>query len=147
VCSCTHVGFQLLIHKQAFNTFVPGLIQAVHTKTARSHVALCRNFSGPVSTTDPVKSSKDSAFFWWGMRIFCEWRHKWRTFRPPWSTSPGSGPKLLDGSISLKFLLETRLRSESFDTLDDLLGFQVLKLWSKVIKILKLWSKVIKIFD
>ena len=38
------------------------------------------------------------------------------------------GPKPLDGSISLKFLLETRLQSESFDTLDDLLGFQVLKL-------------------
>jgi len=29
----------------------------------------------------------------------------------------------LDGNISLKFLLETRLQSESSDTLDDLLGF------------------------
>jgi len=38
------------------------------------------------------------------------------------------GPKPLDGSILLKFLLETRLQSESFDTLDDLLGFQVQKL-------------------
>jgi len=28
----------------------------------------------------------------------------------------------------LKFLLETRLQSESFDTLDNLLGFQVQKL-------------------
>ena len=37
------------------------------------------------------------------------------------------GRQLLDGSISLKFLLETRLQSESFDTLDDLLGFQVQK--------------------
>ena len=37
----------------------------------------------------------------------------------------------LDDSISLKFLLETRLQFESFDTLDDLLGFQVQKLWSK----------------
>ena len=34
----------------------------------------------------------------------------------------------LGGSISLKFLLETRLQSESFDTLDDLLGFRVQKL-------------------
>jgi len=33
----------------------------------------------------------------------------------------------LDGSILLKFLLETRLKSESFDTLDDFLRFQVLK--------------------
>jgi len=38
------------------------------------------------------------------------------------------GPIVLDGSISLKFLLETRLESESFDTLDDLLGFRVQKL-------------------
>jgi len=37
-------------------------------------------------------------------------------------------PKQLDGSISMKFLLETRLQSESFDTLDDLLGFRVQKL-------------------
>jgi len=44
---------------------------------------------------------------------------------PFWPTSSGPGPKPLDGSISLKFLLETRLKSESFDTLDDLLGFQV----------------------
>ena len=24
--------------------------------------------------------------FGWGVQIFCEWRHKWRTFRPPWPT-------------------------------------------------------------
>jgi len=41
-------------------------------------------------------------------------------------TWPGRQP--LDGSISLKFLLETRLQSEAFDTLDDLLGFRVQKL-------------------
>ena len=41
---------------------------------------------------------------------------------------PGPGRQPLDGSISLKFLLETRLQSESFDTLDDLLGFRVQKL-------------------
>jgi len=38
------------------------------------------------------------------------------------------GITALDGSISLKFLLETRLQSKSLDTLDDLLGFQVQKL-------------------
>jgi len=36
--------------------------------------------------------------------------------------------QLLGSSISLKFLLETRLQSESFDTLDDLLRFRVQKL-------------------
>jgi len=40
----------------------------------------------------------------------------------------GPRPKPLDGSISLKFLLETRLKSESFDTLIDLVGFCVQKL-------------------
>jgi len=34
----------------------------------------------------------------------------------------------LGGSISLKFVLETRLQSKSFDTLVDLLGFRVQKL-------------------
>ena len=48
--------------------------------------------------------------------------------RPPWPISPGPGPKPLDDSISLQFLLETRLQSESIDTLDDLLGFRVQKL-------------------
>jgi len=43
-------------------------------------------------------------------------------------TFPGPGLKPLDGSISLKFLLETRPQSESFDTLNDLLGFRVQKL-------------------
>ena len=33
--------------------------------------------------------------------------------------------KLLDNSILLKFLLETRRKSESFDILDDLLLFRV----------------------
>jgi len=36
--------------------------------------------------------------------------------------------KPLDASISLKFLLETTLQSESFNTLDDLLRFLVQKL-------------------
>jgi len=34
----------------------------------------------------------------------------------------------LDSSISLKVLLDSRLQSESFDTLDDLLGFRIQKL-------------------
>ena len=35
----------------------------------------------------------------------------------------GPRPKLLNGSISLKFLLKTTLKSKSFDTFDDLLEF------------------------
>ena len=68
-------------------------------------------------------------------KFVCEWRHKWRTFWPPWPTLPGPGRQPLGGGISLKFLLETRLQSESFHTLDDLLGFRVQKLWCKLVKI------------
>jgi len=97
-------------------------------------VALRGNFFGPVCSTDLVKISKDVAsllvytwkkIFAWGLRFFCEWRHKWRTFRQPWPTLPGPGRQPFDGSI----LLEIRLQSESFDTLDDLLGFLVQMLW------------------
>ena len=56
-------------------------------------------------------------------------------FGPPWPTLPGPGCQPLGGSISLKFSLETRLQSESFDTLDDLLGFRVQKLRCKLVKI------------
>ena len=42
-----------------------------------------------------------------GVQFFCEWRHKWRSFSPPWPTSPGPECQPLGGSISLKFLLET----------------------------------------
>jgi len=107
-------------------------------KTAGLHVALRQNFSGLVSAADLVKNLKDSAslvvctrkkFFDWGMWIFCEWRHQWSTFRLPWPISAVPEPKPLDSSISLKFLLETRLQSESFDTSDDLLGFLVQKIW------------------
>jgi len=70
-----------------------------------------------------------------GGAFFFEWRHKWRIFRPPWPTLPGTGRQPLGGSISLKFLLETRLQSNSSDTLDDLLGFRVQTLWCKLVKI------------
>jgi len=100
-------------------------------------VALHARNLGAESGRELFKDSKDATsllvctrkkIFGWGMWIFCEWRHKWRTFRPPWPTSPGPGPKPLDGSILLTFLLETMLQTESFDTLDDLLGFRVQKL-------------------
>jgi len=44
-------------------------------------------------------------------------------FWPFWPTSSGPGTKLLDGSILLKFFMGTWQKSESFDTVDDLLGF------------------------
>ena len=128
----------------SFNTLASARIRGFSKKNAKTHVALHGNFSGPVYSTDQVKVSKDTAsllvwtwkkIFCLRMRAFCEWRHKWRTFRLPWPILPGPRHQLLSGSISLKLLLETRLQSESLDTLDDLLGFQVQKLWCKLVKI------------
>ena len=96
-------------------------------------MALGRNFSGPVRSTDSVKVSrhgKSSSLH--SKKIFllggCRFFVSDVTFRPPWPTLPSPRHQPLGGSISLKFLLETRLQSESFDTLDDLLGFLVQKL-------------------
>jgi len=58
------------------------------------------------------------------------------TFRPFWPTSSGPESEPLDVSILLKFLLETGLKSESFDTLDDLLEFWVQKLRSEINKMI-----------
>jgi len=41
--------------------FAVGFIQEFCEKTSELHLALHRNFSGLVSATDPVKTSKDSA--------------------------------------------------------------------------------------
>jgi len=63
------------------NIFMSSLNQAVCAKTTGSHMVLRGNILGPVSATDPVKSSKDVASFVactrkknfaWGVRIFCE---------------------------------------------------------------------------
>jgi len=99
-------------------------------------VAWCRNLSGPVSATDPVKGSKDSASL-----VVCTRKKNLVGSCGFFVSDVISGgflghlgpfhlalPKPLDGSISLKFLLETRLQAESFDTLDDLLEFRVEKL-------------------
>jgi len=64
-------------------------------------MALHENFPTLVRVTHLVEVSKDTAtflvctrkkFFAWGVRVFCQWRHKWKTFRPPWPTlaSPGA---------------------------------------------------------
>jgi len=100
------------------NTLTSGFIQAVRKKTTGSHLTLRGKISAPVRVTDLVEMSKDAAslvvctqknFFGWGVLwVFCEWRHKWRTSRPPWPTLLGPGHQPLGGSISLKFLLETR---------------------------------------
>ena len=74
--------------------------------------------------------------FAWGVRVFCEWRHKWSSFRVILAhvTWPRAQP--LGQSVSLKFSLETRLESESFEPLIDFLAFLVQKLRSKINKLI-----------
>ena len=75
-------------------------------------------------------------FFGWGMRIFCDWRHQWSSFGVILAQVAWPWAQLLGQSVSLKFSLETRLESESFEPLIDFLAFLVQKLWSKINKLI-----------
>jgi len=70
------------------------------------------------------------------MRVFCEWRHKWSSFKVILAHVAWPRAQPLGQSVSLKFLLETRLESESFEPLIDFLAFLVQKLWSKINKLI-----------
>ena len=54
---------------------------------------------------------------------------------------PGAQP--LGQSVSLKFLLESRLKSESFEPSIDFLAFLIQKLWSKINKLINYLSSLI----
>jgi len=47
-------------------------------------------FSGSNGLASLVDCTRKKNFAW-VVRFFCEWRHKWRTFWPPWPTLPGPG--------------------------------------------------------
>jgi len=70
------------------------------------------------------------------VRIVCDWRHKWSSFRVILAHVARPRAQPLHQSVSLKFSLETRLKSESFEPLIDFLAFLVQKLWSKINKII-----------
>ena len=74
--------------------------------------------------------------FGWELRIFCEWCHKWSSFWVILAHVTWPRAQLLGQSISLKFSLETRLESKSFEPLIDFLAFLVQKLWSKISKLI-----------
>jgi len=70
------------------------------------------------------------------MQIFCEWRHKWSSFGVIFVHVAWPRAKPLGQSVSLKFSLETRLESKSFEPFIDFLVFLVQKLWSKINKLI-----------
>ena len=59
------------------------------------------------------------------MRVFCEWYHKWSSFKVILAHVAWPKAQPLGQSVSLKFSLETRLESESFEPLIDFLAFLV----------------------
>ena len=139
--------FEILIYSRlhffvfSINSLASGCFRGFSEKKRRNARGFAREFLQSGTGYAPGQSVKrrgkscslhSKKFFAWGVRLFCEWRHKWRTF---WPTLSDPGRQPLDDGILLKFLLETRLQSESFDTLDDLLRFRVQKLWSKLVKI------------
>ena len=63
-----------------------------------------------------------------GFQVFSGWYHKWNRFKPFWVRLSSPGPQLHEGRISLKILVETRLKSWSFEPLIGSLRFLVLKL-------------------
>jgi len=50
-----------------------------------------RAWSKRQTTRGKSCSLHSQKIFCLGVRFFCQWRHKWRTFRPPWPTLLGPG--------------------------------------------------------
>ena len=57
--------------------------------------------------------------------FFCDWGHKWSSFGVILSHVAWARAQPLGQSVSLKFSLETRLESKTFDPLIDFLAFLV----------------------
>ena len=121
-----------MVHPLHFDTLVDSGIFGKKTPNARGfareYLRSCMSYGLGQSVKRCLLVCTQKTIFCLGVWVFCEWRHKWKTFRPPWPTLPDPERQPLDGSISLKFLLGIRLQSKSFDTLDDLLRFRVQKL-------------------
>ena len=92
-------------------------------------------FKGSDGSDSLLDGTRKKIFGSW-VQIFCDWHHKWSSF---WAIlAPVAWPRVqpLDQNISLKFSLETRLESESFEPLIDFLAFLVKKLWSEINKLI-----------
>jgi len=100
---------------------------------------LFKGSNGSASLVDCTQKK----FFGWGVRIFCEWCHKWSSFGVILAHVAWPSAQPLGQSVLLKFSLETSFESESFEPLIDSVAFLVQKLWSKINKLI---SKLVKYF-
>jgi len=92
-------------------------------------------FNGSNGSASLVDCTRKKVFAW-GVQDFCEWHHKWSSFRVILAHVAWPRTQPLGHSVSLKFSLETRLESESSEPLIDFLAFLVQKLWSKINKLI-----------
>jgi len=92
-------------------------------------------FNGSNGSASLVDCTRKKIFCLGGA-VFCEWRHKWSGFRVFLAHVAWPRAQPLGQSVTLKFSLETRLESESFEPLIDFLAFLVQKLWSKINKLI-----------
>ena len=93
---------------------------------------LFKGSNGSASLVDCTRKK----IFWLGVRIFCDWCHKWSSFGVILAHVAQSKAQSLGQSVSLEFSLETRLESKSFEPLIDFLAFLVQKLWSRINKLI-----------
>jgi len=93
---------------------------------------LFKSINGSASLVDCTRKK----FFVWGVRIVCDWRHKWSSFMVILAHVTWSRVQPLGQSVTLKFSLETRIESESFEPLIDFLAFLVQNLWFKINKLI-----------
>ena len=144
-----NAGFWSMIHLytsvKGVNTLASGWFWRFSQKNSSFWLPYQRPSSSADCARELFKGSNGSAslvdctrkkIFAWGMRVFCEWRHKWSSFRVILADVAWPRAKPLGQSVSLKFSLETKLESESFEPLIDFLAFLVQKLWSKINKLI-----------
>jgi len=103
-----------------------------HSSSADCARELFKGSNGSASLLDCTRKK----FFGCGLWIFCEWHHKWSSVGVILAHVTWPKAKPLGQSISLKFSLETRLKSESFEPLINFPVFLVQKLWSKINKLI-----------
>jgi len=129
----------LTLWEMGYNIFILGN----RPKTSSCWLPYQRHSSSADCARELFKGLNESAslvvctrrrFFGWGLRIFCEWHHKWSSFGAILAHVAWPRAQPLGQSISLKFSMETRLESDSFEPLIDFLAFQVQKLWSLSLK-------------
>ena len=125
-------GKFLLFFHVLLNTLAPEWIQGFSKKKrlnargfAREYLHSCTGYwpGRSIKRRDKSSSLHSKKIFWLGLGISCEWHHKLSNFGVILAHVAWPRAQLLGQSVSLKFALETRLKSESFEPLINFLAF------------------------